>query len=303
MARIASPEMSELKSPVVKAGQDGAALEESAVAAARQLREFMNRYPRLLVLTGAGCSTESGIPGYRNASGEWQARQPVRFQQFVASEQMRRRYWARSMNGYPVMATARPNPVHRWLVELERQGRVTLLATQNVDGLHGRAGQANQVELHGCIEDVVCLDCGARVARALLQQRLESLNPAFVQSPSRLRPDGDADVPLERLEQFRLPLCGNCGGMLKPGVVMFGENVPPARVSRTRAALMKADALLVLGSSLSVYSAYRFCREAVRSGRPMAAVSLGWTRADAELELKLQVSCGALATAMTSLDD
>lgn len=262
------------------------------------MHRFLRDYPRLLVLSGAGCSTESGIPGYRNAAGEWQARRPIRFQEFVATASARKRYWARSMNGYPVMAMAAPNPVHHWLVELERAGQLTLLATQNVDGLHGQAGHRDLVELHGRIADVVCLDCGARLARAALQRRLESLNPDFLVKPDRIRPDGDADVDLSQLEAFRLPLCDSCAGTLKPGVVMFGENVPKVRVQQTFAALEAADAVLVLGSSLTVFSAYRFCRAATAAGKPIAAVCMGQTRADGELALKLEVPCGVLAEEM-----
>ena len=258
------------------------------------LRDFLHAHRRLVVLTGAGCSTSSGIPAYRDEEGTWRQRRPVQYQDFVGSDAWRRRYWARSMRGFPVMAGARPNAVHAWLVDLERQGRLELLVTQNVDGLHQRAGSSEVVDLHGSIHGVRCLDCGASTARRDLQARLEALNPGHGGEVTELRPDGDAELPAGALEDFRVPDCEACGGMLKPDVVFFGESVPRERVDRTRAALEQADALLVLGSSLMVFSGYRFCRDAARLGLPMASVTRGRTRADDLLALRLRVDCTEL---------
>lgn len=267
-------------------------------ASVHALHEFLDRHPRPVVLTGAGCSTESGIPDYRDAGGAWKRRQPVQFQDFVRSEHGRRRYWARSMRGYPLMARAEPNSTHRWLAEREQAGGLALLVTQNVDGLHARAGSRTLVDLHGSIHDVICLECGARGPRQALQERLLALNPHHdprSEGPAAgIAPDGDADLDDAPLEDFRIPDCERCGGMLKPDVVFFGESVPRQRVDRTRAALAGADALLVLGSSLMVFSGFRFCRDAAALGLPIASVNLGRTRADDLLALRLQVPCAEL---------
>jgi len=265
--------------------------------AADRLSEFMRRHPRLVVLTGAGCSTESGIPDYRDPLGAWKRPPPVQYQDFMQRESARRRYWARSMVGFPLMAAAAPNATHRWLVEHETAGGLELLVTQNVDGLHQQAGSRDVVDLHGRISEVVCVDCGMQLPRSLVQTRLESLNGALMQQvgeTARAAPDGDADVEGMELGDFRVPRCDHCNGTLKPAVVFFGENVPKARVARTMESLGAADALLVLGSSLMVYSGFRFCREAARLGIPIASVSLGTTRADDLLALKLEARCGAL---------
>jgi len=246
------------------------------------------------VLTGAGCSTESGIPDYRDLDGGWKRRRPVEFADFMASARMRRRYWARSMRGYPVMATALPGATHRWLAARESGDGLALLVTQNVDGLHRRAGSRSLIDLHGSIHDVICMECGARSDRQQLQHRLLALNPDHAEVAAEVAPDGDADIDDATLEGFVLPDCERCGGLLKPDVVFFGESVPRDRVDRTRAALARADGLLVVGSSLMVFSGFRFCRDAAAAGLPMLAVNLGRTRADAMLEQRLAVPCGAL---------
>lgn len=277
---------------------------EDLDAAVAAFRAFVRRHPRLVVLTGAGCSTESGIPDYRDVAGAWKRRQPVQFQDFIRSEHGRRRYWARSMRGFPLMARAQPNATHRWLAAHEAAGGIELLVTQNVDGLHARAGSRALVDLHGSIHDVICLECAAPVPRATLQQRLEALNPGHASSPDDadgMAPDGDADLDDAPLTGFRVPDCARCAGMLKPDVVFFGESVPRDRVERTRAALAGADALLVLGSSLMVFSGFRFCRDAAQLGLPMASVNLGRTRADDLLALRLQVPCGSLFERLEAL--
>ncbi len=263
-----------------------------------RLRRFIDEHPRLLVLTGAGCSTESGIPDYRDALGAWKRALPVQYQDFMGSEQARKRYWSRSMLGFPLMDAARPNAAHRWLASLESAGRMELLVTQNVDGLHQLAGSRQVVDLHGRIHQVLCMSCGMRLERGLLQQRLESLNPGLRQLRAAIGPDGDADLDDMELDGFRLPSCDVCGGTLKPDVVFFGENVPRPRVDQTCAAIGRADAMLVLGSSLKVYSGFRFCREAARLGVPMAAVNLGVTRADQSLRLKVSAPCAAVCAAL-----
>lgn len=232
------------------------------------------RGARTLVLAGAGCSTESGIPDYRGPGTLQRARSPVRFASFVADDHAYRRYWARSFVGWPRMAGARPNPAHRALADLEASGRLAGLVTQNVDSLHQAAGSRRLVELHGALRDVVCLACGARSDRAGLQAVMARTHPG---GDAAAAPDGDAD--LEDLGAFEAPACG-CGGRLKPDVVFFGENVPRERVDAAYAMLDAADAVLVAGSSLTVFSGWRFVKRGHERGLPIHVVNLGPTRAD-----------------------
>jgi NAD-dependent SIR2 family protein deacetylase len=255
------------------------------------LSAFVERHPRLFVLTGAGCSTDSGIPDYRNHNGDWKHRQPVRYQDFVGGERTRQRYWARSLLGWPAFARARPNATHATLARLEAAGFVHQLVTQNVDGLHQQAGSRRVIDLHGRLDAVVCLDCGTRGTRAAFQGALEKNNPAFTALAATLGPDGDAALDDVDFSGFRIPPCPCCGGMLKPAVVFFGEAVPKPRVERAHQRLAEADALLVIGSSLMVFSGYRFCRWATARGHPVAAINLGRTRADGELALKVSQPC------------
>ncbi|MGB5062413.1 MAG: NAD-dependent protein deacetylase [Candidatus Competibacter sp.] len=255
------------------------------------LAAFVERHPRLFVLTGAGCSTDSGIPDYRDRNGDWKRRQPVRYQEFVASERTRQRYWARSLLGWPAFARARPNATHAALARLEAAGFVHQLVTQNVDGLHQQAGSRRVIDLHGRLDAVVCLACGTRGSRAEMQSALERENPAFAVLAAAVGPDGDADLEDVDFGGFRVPDCPQCGGILKPAVVFFGETVPKPRVERACQRLADADALLVIGSSLMVFSGYRFCKLATARGQPIAVLNLGRTRADDELTLKLEQNC------------
>lgn len=255
------------------------------------LAQFVERHPRLFVLTGAGCSTASGIPDYRDANGDWKRRQPVRYQEFVGSEQVRRRYWARSLLGWPAFARARPNAAHVALARLEAAGFVQQLVTQNVDGLHQQAGSRRVLDLHGRLDAVECLNCRQRRPRAGFQHTLAERNPAFAALLATVAPDGDADLDAVDFTQFQAPDCHHCGGILKPTVVFFGETVPKPRVERACQRLAAADALLVIGSSLMVFSGYRFCRLAAAQGQPLAVINLGHTRADGELTLKVNLPC------------
>jgi NAD-dependent SIR2 family protein deacetylase len=260
------------------------------------LADWVTDKPRLLVLTGAGCSTGSGIPEYRDDNGDWKHRRPVPFADFVASERVRRRYWARSLVGFARMSGARPNPAHLGLARLEQAGFVRSLVTQNVDGLHQRAGSRAVLDLHGRIDSVVCLDCGGHVSRADLQELLVAWNPRHAGLTAAATPDGDAALEGD-FDDFRVPDCPCCGGMLKPDVVLFGENVPRPRVDSVLEALAGCDALLVVGSSLMVFSGYRFCLAARAIGKPVAAINRGKTRADDLFDLKLETDCGdAVAT-------
>lgn len=264
------------------------------------LDEFVAAHERLFVLTGAGVSVGSGIPGYRDLNGDWMRAQPIQWQAFRDSEQARRRYWARSMVGWPMLAQARPNAAHLALARLGQAGRIGRLVTQNVDGLHQRAGSAGVVELHGSIGDVLCLACGSRHARAAIQTMLLRDNPALAEVNAAASADGDAHVEWGALDAFRVPACPHCGGMLKPNVVFFGENVPRDRVAVASEALESADAMLVVGSSLMVYSGYRFCLWAHQAGMPIAAINIGVTRADALFSLKVHAPCGEALSALAA---
>ena len=258
----------------------------------------------MFVLTGAGCSTASGIPDYRDRDGAWKRRPPVTYQAFVQDPATRARYWARSLAGWPMVARARPNAAHRALAELEARGRVAKLVTQNVDGLHQRAGSHDVLDLHGRIDAVRCLACDARVPREEVQAQLAARNPEWTHAveAAAIAPDGDADLDAIDTTTFLAPHCVACGGLLKPDVVFFGENVPRARVDAAQAALQASDAMLVAGSSLMVYSGYRFALRAREAGLPLAILTLGTTRADALATLKLDAECGGtLESAVESM--
>ncbi|WP_295531377.1 NAD-dependent protein deacetylase [uncultured Pseudacidovorax sp.] len=256
------------------------------------LLAFAERHPRLFVLTGAGVSTESGIPDYRDAQGNWKRPPPVTYQAFMGEEATRKRYWARSMIGWRTMGQARPGPAHHALAALESQGRVAMLLTQNVDGLHQAAGSRNVIDLHGRIDTVRCMACEHRLTRAEFQAGLLRRNPDWAALDARAAPDGDADLELRDFSGFDIPPCPVCGGLLKPDVVFFGESVPRDRVDAAYAALEAADAMLVVGSSLMVYSGFRFVQRAVERGLSVAALNLGRTRADALLSLKVAAPIG-----------
>ena len=264
------------------------------------LVRFITRYKRLLVLTGAGCSTESGIPDYRDDNGDWKQQQPVRYQDFVRSEGIRRRYWARSMAGWKIISLAKPNPGHHALARLEAGGFIRQLVTQNVDGLHQKAGSRRVVDLHGRIDTVECLDCRNRFSRELLQQELEERNPDFRNLRVFSAPDGDAQLEGIDFDRFQIPACPKCSGTLKPSVVFFGESVPHSRVELAYTALQESNALLVAGSSLMVFSSYRFCRAAKEQHKPIVAVNLGRTRADNDIDFKVQVQCGTVLPDLTA---
>ena len=252
-----------------------------------QLREFIARNPRLAVLTGAGVSTSSGIPDYRDEQGEWKRARPVEFRPFMTRLEVRQRYWARSTVGWPIVARAQPNAAHRALAQLETLGFVELLITQNVDGLHTVAGSRNVIDLHGRLGLVRCMQCNYSLPRAELQLQLLADNPGWKEIEGRVAPDGDVDIADRDFSQFVVPDCPECGGILKPDVVFFGEPVPRERVALAFEGVAKADALLVVGTSLMVYSGFRFAEAAAAAGKPIAAVNLGRTRADHLFALKI----------------
>ena len=258
---------------------------------------------RVAVLSGAGISTESGIPDYRGPETRRRARRPIQYQAFVTDPAMRARYWARSTIGWSRLAQAQPNAGHRALARLEAAGFVSGIITQNVDRLHQAAGSRRVVELHGALAEVGCLDCDAREARTALQHRLLDLNPGWSNRSATLAPDGDAELARAEEQAFRVPDCRRCGGVLKPAVVFFGEDVPRGRVAAAWRVFAEADVLLVVGSSLAVYSGYRFVLKAAKEALPIAIVNLGPTRGDALAHVRIAERLGVvlpeLADALT----
>jgi NAD-dependent SIR2 family protein deacetylase len=261
------------------------------------LRDWLDRHERIFVLTGAGVSTASGIPDYRNTDGAWKRTPPVTYQALVGDSATYRRYWARSFVGWPIFSRASPNPAHHALASWPNAVRITALVTQNVDGLHQRAGSECVIDLHGRLDRVLCLSCGAAQTRADLQTVMLRSNPDWRSGEAVSAPDGDADIDIAAIAHFAPPHCAICDGMLKPDVVFYGENVPRARYAQALDALHAADAVLVVGSSLMVYSGFRFARMAHERGMPIAILNRGVTRADALASLKLDDDCGEALTA------
>ncbi|WP_432199027.1 NAD-dependent protein deacetylase [Streptomyces sp. bgisy027] len=257
----------------------------------------------VLVLSGAGISTESGIPDYRGEGGSLSRHTPMTYQEFTADDQARRRYWARSHLGWRTFGRARPNAGHRAVAAFGQRGLLTGVITQNVDGLHQTAGSEKVVELHGSLERVVCLSCGTFSPRRELAERLEEANAGFDPVAAVINPDGDADLTDEQVGDFRVLPCTLCAGILKPDVVFFGENVPPPRVEHCRALVRAATSLLVLGSSLTVMSGLRFVRQAVETGKPVLIVNRDPTRGDRDAVTRVALPLGtALTTVAEQLD-
>ncbi|WP_342315311.1 NAD-dependent protein deacetylase [Lysobacter sp. FW306-1B-D06B] len=265
--------------------------------AAERLRAWLAPFRRVFVLTGAGCSTRSGIPDYRDADGQWKRTPPVTYQAFTGDARVNARYWARSFIGWPRIDEAQPNAVHHALADWGARGGISALLTQNVDGLHQRAGSQGVIDLHGRLDGVVCLSCRSHSARAELQTRLADANPDWAGLEATTAPDGDADLDGLDFTRFHVPACETCGGMLKPDVVFFGENVPRERAVQAGDALKASDAMLVVGSSLMVYSGFRFARMAAEAGIPLAILNRGRTRADELAALKVEDEAGAALAA------
>jgi NAD-dependent SIR2 family protein deacetylase len=255
------------------------------------LADWLAGLASVVVVSGAGVSTGSGIPHYRNREGAWRHARPMEFGDFVKHADNRKRYWARSFVGWRHFSRARPNAAHRALASLEASGKLTTLITQNVDGLHQAAGSEGVIELHGDLSGVRCVDCHGLTSRSAWQERLREANLQWHAKIARPKPDGDAELPADASKDFVVPDCQTCNGILKPDVVMFGEAVPRDRVERATAAIRKADALLVVGSSLMVYSGFRFARQANEQRKPIAIVNQGITRADDLAALKIDADC------------
>ena len=237
---------------------------------------------RFAVLTGAGCSTDAGIPDYRDEAGEWKHARPVQYQDFMREHAVRQRYWARSMLGWPRMAHAAPAAAHHALARIEAAGALTGLITQNVDTLHERAGSRATIDLHGRLDAVACQNCNLRLSRADWQHTISARNPGWADTVADIRdaPDGDAILAGADYSTFVVPDCPRCGGVVKPDVVFFGENVPRDRVDRAYQWVDEADGLLVAGTSLMVFSGLRFVRRAAAGAKPVLIVNRGVTRGD-----------------------
>jgi NAD-dependent SIR2 family protein deacetylase len=250
---------------------------------------------RFLVLTGAGISTSSGIPDYRDSEGIRRGKAPMMYQEFLATPQARRRYWARAMLGWPRVRIAQPNQAHLALATLQHRQRISGLITQNVDTLHDQAGSQDVIELHGSLHRVLCLDCQRPSARDVIQRLMETENPYLAGVDAVQAPDGDTLLDPAFEQRFRVPRCPHCNGeRLKPDVVFFGENVAQATAARAMAAVEQAEGLLVVGSSLMAYSAFRLCKAMVEQGKPVIAINLGKTRGDELLQMKIAASCERL---------
>jgi len=251
------------------------------------------RGQRVVVLTGAGVSTESGIPDYRSPEARTRVRKPIQGPEFVRSDSVRKRYWARAMAGWETFRRARPGAAHRAVAELEAHGLVTRVITQNVDRLHQAAGSRGVIELHGALAEVLCLACGATESRESVQERMRAANRAWTASVAMAAPDGDAELNDDDVAAFIPPACERCEGSLKPHVVFFGENVPSPVVAVAFASIDDASALLVAGTSLAVFSGYRFLHRAVARGIPIAIINRGAVRGEEHAFLKIEASTGA----------
>jgi NAD-dependent SIR2 family protein deacetylase len=268
---------------------------DASVAA---LQSFLDGFGKVTILSGAGCSTASGIPDYRDDGGNWKHRRPVQLAEFLSSTATRRRYWARSFAGWSRIANAEPNAAHLALAALERLDKVDCLITQNVDNLHRRAGSLNVIDLHGILHRVRCLGCGTTVARDRFQQQLADQNPDWSATVAGFAPDGDARLVASDFLDFRVPDCETCGGTLKPDVVFFGEGVPPERVELATASVRRSDALLIVGSSLMVLSGLRYARMARALDKAVIILNRGTTRADDLATTKLTDDCGSLLSSV-----
>lgn len=265
--------------------------------AMHSLQKLLSPDTKVFVLSGAGCSTASGLGDYRDKQGQWKRAQPITGQTFRDNQLARHRYWARSSVGWPAFRAATPNKAHQALATLEKMGRVTHLVTQNVDELHQGAGHQAVIDLHGVLSSVSCIACGYQQSRDEFQLQLLNSNAWLSELSANYAPDGDADLETDaqlqqRIEQMHVPNCPDCHNLLKPDVVFFGENVPKSTVELAMQQLRSADMLLVAGSSLMVFSGFRFCRDAHQRKQPIVIVNNGTTRADDMASLIIDGDCG-----------
>ncbi|MCM2972641.1 NAD-dependent protein deacetylase [Larsenimonas suaedae] len=264
------------------------------------LRAHLERHGPMCVLTGAGISTESGIPDYRDGEGQWKRPPPMSHQAFMKSESARKRYWARSLVGFSVLGTAQPGIAHEALARLEREGLVQGIITQNVDRLHQKAGSRNVIDLHGRADVVRCMACRWLLKRTVYHEWLAARNPNWTTLEAEVAPDGDADLDADDFSDVDIPPCPRCGhAIMKPDVVYFGDNVPRDRLARAMSWLDASGGLWVIGSSLMVFSGFRFARQAHRAGKPVLCLNRGHTRADELFTLKVEAPIGKAMAALT----
>ncbi|XP_020789716.1 NAD-dependent protein lipoamidase sirtuin-4, mitochondrial [Boleophthalmus pectinirostris] len=274
------------------------------VQSVEQLQAFVSRARRLFVMTGAGLSTESGIPDYRSEKVGLYARtsrRPMEHIEFIRSAKSRQRYWARNFVGWPQFSSHQPNTAHTVLQQWEQRGKLHWLVTQNVDALHSKAGQKRLTELHGSTHRVICLGCGDISAREDLQRRFEALNPDWTAHAGAVAPDGDVFLEDDQVLHFRVPSCEHCRGVLKPDVTFFGDTVSKTKVQFVHEKLVDSDAVLVVGSSLQVYSGYRFLLAANDRKIPVAIINIGSTRADHLAQIKVSGRCGEVLSLIQPL--
>ncbi|XP_072750635.1 NAD-dependent protein deacylase Sirt4 [Anoplolepis gracilipes] len=270
-----------------------------------RLKEFIDKHHSLCTLTGAGISTESGIPDYRSAEVGLYARsnhKPVLYKEFCEREAIRRRYWARNYVGWPRFSSLKPNITHEIIKDLEYAGKIGCIVTQNVDNLHSKAGSKKVIELHGTAFRVMCLNCDNKICRYELQEIFQKLNPSMTAITQMIRPDGDVELSQAQVQDFNVPACDNCGGILKPDIIFFGDNVPRDTVQNVKNNVEKSDALLILGTTLTTFSAYRIVLQAVEANKPIAIVNIGKTRADEFVNLRVEGRCGDILSKVWQLN-
>ncbi|KAL7642122.1 UNVERIFIED_CONTAM: hypothetical protein RMT77_006682 [Armadillidium vulgare] len=273
--------------------------------ALEEVQKFVKCHQRILILSGAGISTESGIPDYRSEDVGLYAtsnKRPVQIKDFMESSKVRQRYWARNFIGWPRFSSFLPNQSHKIIADWESRGKVSCVVTQNVDGLHFKAGSKNVIELHGTAFKIGCVSCSYTITRHKFQNELSLYNDYISLKPLSIRPDGDVEISLEEVNKFHVPECPNCGGILKPFIVFFGDNVPKERVERVKSELASSDALLVIGSSLSVFSAYRFVLMSAESKIPIGIINIGVTRGDKLSSFRIPARCGEVLPLVTVSD-
>ena len=243
------------------------------------LENFLSSKKHLVILSGAGISVSSGIPTYRDIKGNWQRSQPIQHRDFILHKATRQKYWARSYAGWPSIEDAEPTLSHYAITSLEKLGKVGLVVTQNVDRLHQKSGTKNVIDLHGRLDKVVCIDCRANYKRNWVQKQLEGDN-SFLSQDGLPAPDGDTEIENEQTSLLILPRCSSCPGILKPEVVFFGDQVDKNIVKRVYEQLDLADGLLIIGTSLQLFSGYRFCRYAAKINLPIATINPGKVRGE-----------------------
>lgn len=270
--------------------------ENDLVTKIQKLVSMLNTDPAYCVLTGAGCSTASGLPAYRNIKGDWQHDKPMEHQDFLGSELKRKIYWSRSQQGWPGFSKARPNQTHKMLTQLQRNGYISQIITQNVDRLHQASGSKAVIDLHGRLDQVICLGCSKKSSRDKFQQRLVSVNHVHCSTNGDIRPDGDVEISTEALSGFLIPECEHCHGVLKPDVVFFGGILNANTAADALNAVDNAPGLIVVGSSLMVYSGFRLVKRAIEMKKPVIIINQGTTRADDLRILKINYESGRVLT-------